>query len=136
MAILAFLILLSAMLMALLGRHRQPLSAFAVLIAWGSLVGVRRGDPSMGLLVAAYVAFGIALAAGFSGVSRNLHNRALVGVWLGTMLSLGLLALAMWADVRSLVVSALGLVVVMYVAMVIVIVKWNGQGNGGASTVG
>jgi hypothetical protein len=137
-AILALVTLLSATVVAVLGRRHRLLPIIAALIAWGSLAVVRREDASLGILIAAYAAFGICVVASLSGMSGTLvrHNRAPVIAWIGVLLSLGLLSLAMWADVPALVIGAFGLLVIMFIVMVIVIVKWDAQNRDGTSTVG
>ena len=131
MTTFSFLTLLAAMLMGLLAPRKHPLRVIALLIAWGSLSGIRRGDPSLGLNVAAYLGFGVTFAAALSSLSLSFfrEHRAFAIAALGTLLSLGLLAVAMWVGVQEIVVGAFGLTVLLFASMVIATIRGKEQGK-------
>lgn len=138
MIYLYFAALCFATLAAILGRRSHVTALFAVMVALACLRNLGPGEASPSLTVAAYVLLGVCLAAALSGLSREAlrAHRPVILSSVGFFSSLGLLALGMWLDQRALVITALPLVVVAFVVMTIVMVRWSMGGHANDAPLG
>lgn len=110
-----------ALVMALAGRRTYPVPFIALVVAFAAVSAVSRGVPAFGIAVVAYVGFGLTAAVAWSNVTYTFGSRfrplALTSV--GTLASLGLLALAMWSGAAWFVMTALTLAALMFALLIV-----------------